>query len=373
MSTIYDVAKAAGVSPKTVSRVLNGGDRVRESTVAAVTAAMTKLDYVPSSAARTMRSNRSGLIGVVTNVLAGGYERPDQVGLPDLLLVQAIQQRLEPTGMTLLMADSGGKAKRVSKLLQTFAEHRVEGVLYVAPSHQKVRLPKTTGIKHTVIVNGFDNDKTLSVIPDDYTGQRKLIEQLIAAGHQRIAYLTLPTTLIATTERTRAWQDALDAAGINPKPDWLRAGDPAAPSEGTGKQLQANAIDHFLSLAEPPTVICTGNDRMAMHVYGLLRSRGLKVPEDISVTGYDDHRLISETLYPQLTTMELPYHRMGEAAADLLSELIDGHTPTHTAPILIKGSLRWRDSVSTHAPSFQPLDSTTQTTENTRERSTSPQ
>lgn len=365
MSTIYDVAKVAGVSPKTVSRVLNGGAQVRESTAAAVAAAMKKLNYVPSSAARTMRSNRSGLIGVVTNVLSGAYERPDQVGLPDLLLVQAIQQRIELTGMTLLIADSGGKPQRVATLLQTFAEHRVEGALYVAPSHQEVHLPRAFGIAHTVIVNGFDQQNTLSVIPNDYAGQRMLVEQLIAAGHRRIAYLTLPASLIATIERTRAWRDALYAAGITPEPEWLCAGDPDTPSLESENRLQAEAIDHYLSLAQPPTVICTGNDRMAMRVYGLLRSRGLTVPKDMSVAGYDDHRLISETLYPQLTTVELPYRRMGEAAADLLLELIDGRAPTHTVPESIEGSLRWRDSVSTHAPSFQPFDNTNHFKENT--------
>jgi len=193
MPTIYDVAKTAGVSPKTVSRVLNGSELVRESTRLAVSKAMEELDYVPSSAARTLRSNRSGLVGLVTNALAGVFDRPDQAGLPDLVLVQAIQQRLESTGLTLLIADSGGNQERVATLLRTFAEHRVEGAFYVAQFHQKVSLPTTTGLPHVVVVNGFDSTQSPSVSPNDYAGQHALVERLIAAGHRRIAYLTLPT------------------------------------------------------------------------------------------------------------------------------------------------------------------------------------
>ena len=106
------------------------------------------------------------------------------------------------------------------------------------------------------------------------------------------------------------------------------------------------ALDAMLALPEPPTVVCCGNDRMAVTVYGVLRARGVAVPEGMSVAGFDDYRVISETLYPQLTTMELPYARMGEAAARLmLNELRGGETVPVGTRIVIKGELRWRASV----------------------------
>lgn len=369
MVTIYDVAKSAGVSPKTVSRVLNGEARVRETTRQAVHEAMAQLDYVPSSAARTMRSNRSGLIGLVSSALTSGYERPDQIGLPDLLLVQAIQQRLEPTGMTLLMADSGGRPERVTALLRTFAEHQVEGLFYVAPYHQELELPQTPGIPHTVCVNGFETGTTPAVVPDDYAGQRALVEALIERGHRRIAYLTLPPSYIATHKRTQAWRDALSTAGLSDDPTLLRAGDADQPSATPESTLQEDAVDHFLSLPDPPTVICTGNDRMAMRLYGLLRSRGLRIPEDISVVGYDDYRLISETLFPALTTVELPYRQMGEQAADLLlariNEQAEPQSETTMQTLCIEGALRWRDSVATLIqPQEEPIPESPKTRKN---------
>src|SRR5688572_16209502 len=126
MATIYDVAKAANVSPKTVSRVLNGDAPVGKETRDAVEAAMASLDYVPSNAARMMRSNRSGLIGLITGAISATTENIQIAGLPELLLVQGIQQTIALSGKTLMIADSGGHRDRVPHLLETFVRHRVE-------------------------------------------------------------------------------------------------------------------------------------------------------------------------------------------------------------------------------------------------------
>ncbi len=102
----------------------------------------------------------------------------------------------------------------------------------------------------------------------------------------------------------------------------------------------------MLALDAPPTVLCCGNDRLAVTVYGLLRSRGIAVPEGMSVTGFDDYRVISETLYPTLTTMELPYARMGEAAGRLMLDDLRGKEPIAPGTrIEVQGALRWRNSV----------------------------
>ena len=126
MTTIYDVAKAASVSPKTVSRVLNGDGPVGRETRAAVERAMADLRYVPSSAARAMRSNRSGLVGLVTGAISLNPEQPALSGLPELFVVQGVQKALEEAGMTLMISDTGGKADRIPDLLRTFVRHRAE-------------------------------------------------------------------------------------------------------------------------------------------------------------------------------------------------------------------------------------------------------
>jgi LacI family transcriptional regulator len=258
--------------------------------------------------------------------------------------VQAIQQTLASEGMTLLISDTGGNVERVPVLARTLREHRVEGLFYVAKHHMPVDLPLAGQADRLVLVNAFDAAGSPCVVPDDRDGQRQLVAAVIAAGHRRIGFLTLATQLVAYGLRLEGYRRALEEAGIDYDPalviDADRDGGPAE------REALDAAIDQLLALDAPPTVLCCGNDRLAVTVYGLLRARDITVPEQMSVAGYDDYRVISETLYPQLTTMELPYARMGETAARLmLGELRGGAPIAAGARIEVPGALRWRDSV----------------------------
>ncbi|MEM8849129.1 MAG: LacI family DNA-binding transcriptional regulator [Pseudomonadota bacterium] len=338
MATIYDVARAAGVSPKTVSRVLNSAGLVSQATRGAVEAAIRDLGYVPSTAARSMRGGRSGLVGLLTGAISVETDDPERTGLPEIQIVQGIQEALREAGYTLLIADTGGRVDGATDLMRTFAEHRVEGLIHVAPHHQRV--PDLPAGPPTVIANGFDAVGTASVVPDDYIGQRALTDRLIAEGHRRIAYLTLRAELVATQERTRGYLDALTDAGIAFAPALVRQADMDAPDS---RERMAVALDALLALEPRPTVICAGNDCLALQLYGMLRARGLRIPQDMSIAGYDDHRLISETLYPGLTTVRLPYRRMGRAAAQLFLE-----GAPQGPPVRVAGELRWRGSVAAY-------------------------
>ena len=349
MATIYDVAKAANVSPKTVSRVLNGDAPVGKETRDAVTAAMAALGYVPSNAARMMRSNRSGLIGLITGAISASPLESKSAGLPELLIVQGIQQAIAPTGKTLMIADSGGVRERIPHLIKTFVEHRVEGLIYVAEFHQEVVLPRIPETTPIVLANCFDDNGTHAVLPDDRRGQAELVRRLIRAGHSRIAYLTLRDDIVATRLRRAGYADALAEAGIPFDPALVESGELPGIEEGEA-QLLWDAIDHMLLLPDPPTVFCCGNDRMALRVYGILRSRGLKVPDEISVAGFDNHRMIAETLFPPLTTVELPYMAIGARAVQRLMALISGEVPENAGPAIVAGPVHWRGSVTERRP-----------------------
>ncbi|MGV8834057.1 MAG: LacI family DNA-binding transcriptional regulator [Devosia sp.] len=344
MATIYDVAKAANVSPKTVSRVLNGDAPVGKQTRDAVQSAMTALGYVPSSAARMMRSNRSGLIGLITGAISTTPEDAKISGLPELQIVQGIQKVIAPSAMTLMIADTGGRLDRVPHLIDTFVQHRVEGLLYVAEYHQQVHLPKVPNDTPMVLANCFDIAGTPAVIPDDHRGQHDLVTRLIRAGHHRIAYLTLREDIIATTLRKAGYREALEEAGLNYDPALVQSCEIDS-NEGE-TQVLWDAIDTMLRLDQPATVFCCGNDRLALKVYGILRSRGLKVPDEISVTGYDNYRVIAETLYPPLTTVELPYTAIGVRAAQRLLGLISGEGRDNSGPAVVAGQVCWRNSVT---------------------------
>ena len=345
MATIYDVAKAAGVSPKTVSRVLNGDAPVGKKTRESIEKAMAELGYVPSNAARMMRSNRSGLVGLITGAISHSPEAAEPTGLPDLFIVQGIQSIMATSGKTLMIADTGGKSEQVPHLIRTFLQHRVEGLIYVADYHQKVELPPIPADSHVVLANCFDDHGTPAILPDDKRGQYSLVSKLIESGHSRIGYLTLSYGMVATKLRVDGYKDALSDAGISFDPALVAVADMEGRDGET--QLLWDAIDRMISLPNPPTVLCCGNDKMAMRVYGILRSRGIKVPEQMSVAGYDNYRVISETLYPPLTTVELSYSAMGAQAAQRLLSLIQGEDTDQSNPLKVAGPVCWRSSVTT--------------------------
>lgn len=343
MSTIYDVARLAGVSPKTVSRVLNGDGPVGARTREAVEAAMRDLGYVRSNAARMMRAQKSGIVGLITGALSTRNQPTHQQGLPDLFIVQGIQRALEGSGMTVMIADTGGRKERVPPLVETFLSHRVEGLIYVAEYHQEVTLPEVPDDTPLVLANCFDDQGTPAILPDDRRLQHDLVRRLVAAGHRRIGFLSLRPDMEAGRLRPLGYRDALAAEGIAYDPHLVAGVDFDLPE--VGPALLWDSIDRMLGLAEPPTVLCCGNDQMAMMVYGILRSRGVRVPEAVGVAGFDNYRVIAETLYPTLTTVELPYNAIGVRAGERLMALISGEGRKDAGPLLVAGPVHWRGSV----------------------------
>lgn len=344
MTTIADVAKLAGVSFKTVSRVINGDAPVGEETRKKVEAAIAELGYVPSSAARMMRSNKSGLIGLITGALSQKIEPAEPTGLPDLYIVQGVQQGLAASGKTLMIADTDSDSARVEGLIRTFLQHRVEALIYVAEYHRKIELDLSNISQPVVLVNCFDNAKTPAIVPDDERGQYDLVMDLVQSGHKRIAYLTLAPEMEATNLRVAGYRRALESSGLAVDESLiLQARSDIITDDGS---YLMSALREVLAMPDRPTVICCGNDEMALSAYGILRSRGLKVPEDMSVAGFDNYRAIAETLYPPLTTVELPYRKMGQAAAERVLSLIESNENSTGQPEKIAGPVHWRSSVT---------------------------
>ena len=344
MSTIYDVAREAKVSPKTVSRVINGDAPVGQTTREKVEQAIAKLGYVPSNAARMMRSSKSGLIGLITGAISNTPEPGEPTGLPDIYIVQGIQKAMASLGMTLMIADTGGRSDKVEELVRTFTQHRVEGLIYVADYHRGVEFDASRADCPVVLANCYDGKGTPCIVPDDRACQRALVERLIAHGHRRIGFLTLDDSMDASGLRLEGYRDALIAAGIPFDAALVRPGFREVHQPHNSSVL-APALEALLTLDEPPSVICCGNDEMALRLYGLLRTRGLRLPDEISVTGFDNYRAIAETLLPPLTTVELPYRAIGERAAQLLLSLIGGMEEKPREPVLVPGPVVWRSSV----------------------------
>jgi LacI family transcriptional regulator len=324
MHSIDDVAERAGVSVRTVSRILSG-KQVRAETRRRVEQAMQELDYVPSAAARSLRGKKIGTIGVIGDHLT---TRPHAYEI-----VAGIQAECERQGRMMMIGETGGSDEAFGNLVERFRQQRMDAILYATNYLHRIQIDHSFGDCPAILVNCIDEQGAYpAVIPNDRAGAKAAAEELIRLGHRRIAFLGLSEFILATAARRRGYIAALERAGIDVDERLIRTGvtegidnddrmkakvDPQ--SEG-GDEFESlpGVLDELFSLRARPTAIMCGNDKMAIRVYFLLRERlNLRIPEDVSVVGYDDYRLIAQNLVPSLTTVDLPYYEMGVVAAKL--------------------------------------------------------
>lgn len=303
MATIHDVAERAGVSIKTVSRVLNGGTEVAEKTRTRIEQAMHALDFTPSAAARMMRGRPTGLVGVIAEKLT---TTPDSSEI-----IKGIQQVCEQMGKVLLIGETGGHAGNADRLVADMRERRVEAILFATPFHRQVALESQLGSTPIALANCFETTcRYTQVVPDDEGGGYAAAQIVLQAGHRKIAFLQLIPGMVATGLRLRGFHSAMREYGVEPNAAWLMPG--AEADEANEFSHLSGAVEQLFAGVNRPTAILCGNDKMAMRVIFILQRRGLQVPADVSVVGFDDFRLISEALDPGLTTVALPYREIGE-------------------------------------------------------------
>lgn len=332
MSTIKTVAERAGVSLKTVSRVFSAPDTVSEAMRTRVLQAAAELDFIPDRRAQTMRSGRSGVIGLLTDVAAS---TPCSIDI-----VRGVEEALAERDMSLLIGSMENRAESSDSILRSFRAVRVEGVIYAATYHREIydfaplQLP-------SVMVNCFSHRRGLpTVIPDEERGGFSVGAHLIGLGHRKIAYLTLSPDIEATQLRLAGLRSALREAGID-EPQNLAV--PGQSRAGSFDREEAFAAAHrLLDRPDRPTAVFCGNDEMAMQVYHAAAELSLAIPHDLSVVGFDDHRLFSEGLRPALTTVALPYVQMGSVAVGVLldekKELTVPKTKLIEGPLIVRQS-----------------------------------
>lgn len=323
MVSIKDVAVSAGVSNKTVSRVVNQEKYVRPATRRLVEEAIAALGYVPNMAARSVRTSRSGVLGLMTDVVSTTPYSVD--------IVRGVQDAAIQTGRTVIIANTAGNPEREAECWKTFREHRIDGVVYVTMYHREVKLAEQLPLP-TVLVNCFSrkNPDIPTIVPDDYGGGYAAAEHAILRQHEIIAYITLNPRLVAADLRGRAFRDAMKRHGRKVREDLVVPGMIGAPYEDAFADSRVEAVVAFieaqkmLARRDRPTAIICGNDEIALQVYCAIFASGLKIPNDVAVIGYDDFRAISEFVEPGLTTVALPYHEMGFKAGIAIDSLIKG-------------------------------------------------
>ncbi len=354
MATIHDVAQLAGVSIKTVSRVVNREPRISPETFEKVQRAIAMLGYEPHRGARLMRSGKSGLIGFITGLFSDIEIAKTRAGLSDLNILRGAQLACSAAGKTLLVADMGtGRARDpdgAARLLKTFASHRVEGVIYAAPYHQQVLLPPPSDTP-LMLVNCYDLDRTPAVVPDDSLGQARVVDHLVALGHRRIGYIGIDENMVAGRLRKSAFVEACARHGLDPQ-DCPTAVGSALQDEDPFIPLRA-ALQQVLGRPSRPSALCFGNDVMALHGMRELEAQGLRIPQDMAVMGYDNDEVICEVTHPRLSTVVLPYFEMGQIAVQRLLALMAGETTGYASAAdawhRVAGDVVMRDS-ALHLP-----------------------
>ena len=201
-------------------------------------------------------------------------------------------------------------------------EGRVEGSIHTARYHRAVEPPADSREVPTVLLNCYSEDGTwASVVPDEVSGGCTATEVLLGKGHERVGFINLPPGIPAAVGRLQGYKRALEARGLPFDDSLVRNGDGTARS---GYRLAAGLI----RAPDPPTAIFCGNDPMAMGAYEALKERGLRIPEDVAVVGFDNQELIAAHLRPALSTVALPHHEMGRWAVEyLIDRAARGVTP----------------------------------------------
>lgn len=310
MVTLREVAQRAGVSIKTVSRIVNGDGGVATQLRADVQRHIDALGYTPNHAARTMRSGQSSLFGLMTDVVA---TTPYSVEI-----VRGVQAALTDADQTLIIANSDGDPEREAQLWRMFRAHSVAGVIYAAMYHRPHALEQPAYDRRIVLANCFPVDGAApSIIPDDEGGGYLQARYLLERGHRRIGLITLSPTIEATRLRGAGIRKAFRDAGLV-FPDLFERVGVVGPIRQE-KLVAYEAARDLLSQPVRPTAIICGNDQLALQVYGAAASLGLSVPDDLSVIGFDDFQLISQSLRPMLTTVALPYFDIGRRAVELMN------------------------------------------------------
>ena len=326
-STINDVARLAGVSKKTVSRVLNDSPLVHAETRAKVRGVIDSLSYVPDPQARGLAFRRSFLVGLVFDSPSAQYIVNLQYGVLDAL-------RDTPYELLVHPCDSR-QPDYVAGIRRFVQRHKLHGVILVPRVSEDQDLAETLAALDCRYVR-------IASVPLDSPGRQlrthdreagaAAARHLLSLGHRRFGLVTGPARYRSAIERGEGFRDALAAAGAT-------LADTDVVEGGYTFETGAVAAETLLARADRPTAVFASNDEMAAGVYSVSHRLGLRIPQDLSVVGYDDSDLASQ-LWPGLTTLHLPVRQIGRQAAERLLRAEDAALPDDEVflELVVRGS-----------------------------------
>ncbi|GAA5194337.1 LacI family DNA-binding transcriptional regulator [Rugosimonospora acidiphila] len=320
MAKISDVAQLAGVSPQTVSRTINYPDLVRPETRATVEAAIRQLNYHPNNAARTLATRRSKTIGLIsTGVAAHTISKR----------MRAVDEAARSAGYQVSIAnlDSADRGQLLAAL-DVLLRQQIEGLVLIAADQDALEAIHSIELDVPLVTAESSGRPDLhSVSIDQFLGARLAVRHLVDLGHREILHLSGPLRHLDAVERLRGWRAELETHGLAVREPLI--GDWRADSGYTAGIQLADSLDC--------TAVFAGSDEMALGLLHAFRDRGIRVPEDLSVVGFDDLPGAAHFL-PPLTTVRQDFDELARGVIATLLAMMDGTevaTPLHTEPELV--------------------------------------
>ena len=332
-ATMTDVARAARVSLQTVSAVINGKPGISEPTRERVRSVIRQFDYHPNGFASSLRARRSFTVGVVIPTITNPYFPEFVRGLEDVAHRQ---------GYSVFLCNSDHDQSKEINYLQLLRRHRVAGyvVAYGLSNSEGDRILAelaADGIPVVTLGTRQLHPRAVTLLADDVHGTKGITTHLVELGHRRIGFISPPEGGDVHRHRLAGYLGALEKAGIAAEPALI------APGDFSVKAGQRGAA-RLMKLGHPPSAIVAANDLVAIGAINALRRMRKRVPEDVSVTGYDDIPL-ARLFHPALTTMAQPVHEMGTAGMAALLARIEDPKLTGAA-IRFKSKLLVRESTA---------------------------
>ena len=331
--TIMDIARMAGVSKKTVSRVINHSGLVREETRKRIQKIVDEHGYQPDPQARALALRRSTLVALISNQPNPAYNVDMQSGILQGIDGTAYQLIIRPCDRT--------SPTLYDDICDIVTHQKLFGVI-LTPSIseddgligrlRQIRCPYVR-----IAAVSLDAPENM-IETHDYVGAAEAARHIASLGHKRIAHIPGPDTFLSAAERLRGFRVGLAEYGLRIEDRYLIAG-------GYTFDSGVDCAERLLALDEPPTAIFTGNDEMAVGAYQAVRKAGLRVPDDVSIVGFDDSP-IAARVWPTLTTVRLPIVHMGRIAVQLLVSNHDRMAMEPPTATSVMPSLVVRDSTA---------------------------
>jgi LacI family transcriptional regulator, repressor for deo operon, udp, cdd, tsx, nupC, and nupG len=307
MVRIADVAKLANVSTATVSRVISNSGTVKKETTEKVLEAIKKLNYQPNMLARQLRRLETNTILVVVPDITNSF-------FSDVL--RGIESVAVENGYQVILGDAQNLVKRENSYFTLVRQKKADGIILLTARTNQQILEELAN-EHPVVLacEYIEGSKIPTVSIDNISSARKATEYLIHLNHKRIGHITGPLNVVVGRDRLKGFQQAMSQYGLDVDSMLVQEGDFTYESG-------FNLMKKFLAVDYPPTAIFAANDEMAIGAIRAAKTRGLNVPEDLSVIGFDDIKFAS-IFEPELTTIAQPTFNMGKKAMELLINLIN--------------------------------------------------